>query len=361
MFGKVIVFIALVTGIALAGPQDEAVTLDNGTMCMSINVHGGAVSSCKLNKHGLNPFSWKAKRHKGNPSIKEGLFICFDRLGKPSKDDLEKGIPFHGEATGVRWEVLEQKTSEAGDLMLKMRCRLPVAKMSLVREYCLFKDSSVCRITDRIKNGNPVKKTYNVLQHPSLAPPFLDNSVMVDCNAHRGFLNVKDVSKIPGPTIGWPEINYQSKPLNLRFMKDGNGLVANYVCNESVAYGWGCVSNPKRNLLVGCLWPTKDYPWTRVWREWNQDAPKSLGVEFSTTPLGIPLEEVEQVGDLFGHATIESLDPDAETVKTFYLFLSEIPKDFAGVGNVSLSDGILTIRERDSEGKREWLLPCGNP
>ncbi len=361
MFRIVGFFILLIVGIAQADSEDESVILDNGTMRMAINEHGGAVSSCMLNKQGLNPFSWKAKRWPGNPSIKEGLFICFDRLGKPSKDDLARGIPFHGEATGVRWEVLEQKTSELGDHLLKMRCPLPVARMTLIREYCLFKDSSVCRITDRIKNDNSFTKSYNVLQHPSLAAPFLDDSVIIDCNGFKGFLNVKDVSKIPGPTITWPEINFKSEPLNLRHMKDGEKLVTNYVCEDRVKYGWGSVANPDRGLLVGCLWPTDDYPWIRVWREWDGDVPRSLGVEFSTTPLGIPLEEVEQVGDLFGHATLETLEPDAETVKTFYLYLSEIPKNFSGVGNVSLSDGALKIEERNSVGKRQRALPCGKP
>jgi hypothetical protein len=350
----------LVAGWAVAEPQGDTdvVTLDNGTMRMVVNVHGGAVSSCTLKGNDLNPFSWKAKRWPGNPSIKEGLFVCFDRLGKPSKTDLDRGIPFHGEATGVRWDVLEQEASAAGNLVVRMRCRLPVAKMVLEREYCLFKDSSVCRVTDRIRNENDFRKPYNMLQHPSLAAPFLDRSVLVDCNAERGYIDTKDIRKLPAPTVSWPEVEFESKPINLRLVKDRSKFVANYVCDEETVHGWGCVSNPGKGLLVGCLWPTADYPWIRVWRECRDEAPKALGVEFSTTPLGVPLEEIEQVGELLGHQTIEYLDPGAETVKTFYLFLSEIPPDFSGVGEIAVDADSLNIKERNPANKRQWALPC---
>ena len=130
-------------------------------------------------------------------------------------------------------------------------------------------------------------------------------------------------------------------------MKPSEGFVSNYLCEESVAQGWGCVSNPDKELLVGCLWNTAEYPWIRVWREWKEDQPQALGIEFSTTPLGIPLEEIREVGNLLGHPTIESLEPGAETVKSFYLFLSRIPKDYTGVKLVEIVEGVLRLTERD--------------
>jgi hypothetical protein len=346
-------------GMVFAGPGNEAdtVVLDNGTMRMVINRHGGAVSSCTLAANPLNPFSWKAKRWPGNPSLKEGLFLCFDRVGKPSASDLERGIPFHGEAAGVPWTVLEQATLKSGGQRLLMQCSLPLAGMTLTREYHLFSGSSACRITDRIRNDNPFRKSYNVLQHPSLAAPFLDRSVIVDCNASKGFINVKTAHEIPGPAIRWPEVEYGSAAVNLRRMTDGEDLVANYVCGDGVESGWGTVSNPSQGLLAGCLWPTRDYPWIRIWREWDGETPKALGIEFGTTPLGIPLEEIEQVGSLLGRPVIEALDTGAGTEKSFYLFLAEIPEDYAGTGSIMLEEDALRIQERGTGKLRLWQLP----
>jgi hypothetical protein len=361
MAGRVALFIIWVAGLAQAAAPMQTVTLNNGTMRMQVNVHGGAVSSCTLNGQDLNPFNWKQHSQPGNPSRKEGLFTCFDRVGKPSAADAARGVPSHGEAAAVRWDVLEKSTSRAGDQLLRMRCKLPVARMTLVREYCLFRDSSVCRITDRITNDNTVVKPYNVLLHPSHAPPFLDDSVIIDCNASRGFINTKDIRTIPGPTIAWPQIRYQDEPVNLRRMKDGNWMVANFVCDEQAVHGWGSVANPGRELLVGCLWPRDDYPWIRVWREWEDDAPKALGVEFGTTPLAIPFEQIRQVGDLLDQPTLQTLEPGAMTEKTFYLFLARIPRDFSGTEAVALDAGTMKIQERSAEKKREIILPCGAP
>jgi hypothetical protein len=341
--------------------DSKVVVLDNGSMRMEINLLGGAISSCRLSEVDLNPFSWESSWKEGDFPRKEGFFTCFDRVGHSSQEDKLKGIPFHGEATSEIWELLGQSVDTNGNLLLRMRCQLPIAKMSLVREYCLFKDSSVCRVIDRFKNNNTFRKSYNILQHPSLGAPFLDETVLVDCNGETGFMNSKILTEMPGPILSWPEVRYQDQMINLRFLKDKNGLVANYVCADDEKYGWGCVSNPGRGLLVGCLWPTADYPWIRVWRAWGEAGPNALGVEFGTTPLGVPMNEVQAMGDLLGRPIFETLDPGAETEKTFYLYLANIPSDFTGVEAVSLIGDTLMIEPCGSAKAREWILPFERP
>lgn len=358
MFKIKVLFLLCVTAAASA---DDVVVLDNGVMRMEVNRMGGAVSRCVLAGSGLNPFSWRAKRwNKNDRSVKEGLFTCFDRLGKPSAADQARGIPFHGEAASVEWKVLGKGKSREGHLFLRMRCMLPIAGMSLEREYCLFKDSSVCRVHDRVRNNNPFPKTYNLLMHPSHAQPFLSRSVLVDCNGATGFVNSKEPSEIPSDPIRWPEIEYQSQRLNLRMMTNGVPLVVNYLCAEDAADGWGCLSNPELGLMTGFIWPVADYPWTRIWQEWKDGAPSALGIEFSTTPLGFPLEEIERIGPLLGQPTIETLAPGEETVKTFHFFLQKIPHNFTGVGNAKLDDGALIVEERKRGGGRQWSIPCAD-
>ena len=197
---------------------EETAVLENGVVRMVVNLEGGSLASFTLRGSELNPFSWRASRRPGDPSKKEGLFLCFDRSGHPSEAEKKKGIPFHGEATSVQWKVLEQTTTKTGT-RLRVSCDLPIAGMSVMREYFLFPDSSVCRVTDRFKNQNPTEKDYNILQHPSLGPPFLDESVLLDCNASEGFINSKVTAELPGPTVGWPEIKLEGHAVNLREMK----------------------------------------------------------------------------------------------------------------------------------------------
>ncbi len=338
--------------------ESDTVVLDNGTARMSINLYGGAISSFSLNEQGLNPFSWTSRKWGNDVSKKEGFFICFDRIGFPSPSEQKKGIPFHGEATSVYWDPLNQSTNDSGDLTLNMRCRLPIAKLELNREYTLLKSSSVCRITDCIRNKNSTQKPYNILHHPSLSAPFLDSSVRVDCNASTGFLNGKNLAELPGTLHSWPTVNHQNEAINLREFKTYNGMVWNFACVPSVKQGWGCVSNPNKRLLVGCLWETDQYPWIRIWREAKENTPTALGIEFGTSPFGGSLEQIRAKGDVLNLPTLEVLQPQEEIRKTFYLFLAKIPADYTGVGRVGLDGDQLTITERRASMERRINLPA---
>ena len=344
-------------GLAVSS-EEETASLDNGIVRMVVNLHGGALSSFTLKGNDLNPFSWRANRWTGDPSKKAGLFLCFDRSGHSSAADQEKGIPFHGEATSVRWKILEQSTTKTGTL-LRVSCDLPIAKMSVTREYFLSPDSSVCRITDHFKNRNLTEKDYNILQHPSLGPPFLDESVLLDCNASEGFINSKVTAELPGPTVGWPAIKFESHTVNLREMKFKTGIVVNYRNSAQVKQGWGCVANPGKGLLVGILWHTSEYPWTRVWREWKDEIPAALGIEFGTSPLGIPFEEIKEVGDIMGLKTIHTLPPNGEIKKTFYLFIKQIPADYTAVEHVVLENYRLRLDIKTKDGAYQDTLNCG--
>lgn len=339
-----LIILCALSASMLSGSISEKLQLSNGKLDMRINRKGGAISSCTLAGSDLNPLSWQS----GNPvdgSNNEGLFVCFDRLGHPSDAEKARGVPFHGEATSVEWEVLAQFTDDDGNQHLKMRCTLPVAQMQLVREYCLFKDSAVCRITDRIKNLNTFVKHYNIVQHPSLAPPFLDESVVVDCNGGRGFWNTRSFDDMPGTVMDWPQVAYEGEVINLRRITDGNSFVANYLCPDTASHGWGTVSNAGHGLMIGFVWPRENYPWIRIWRAFKQDSPAALGVEFGSTPLGGALEKIREKGDLLGESTIEVLPPGKQSEKTFYLFLAPIGDDFRGVKEVMLDKSGLSMQE----------------
>jgi len=342
-------FLAACVCVVSVTANEETVSLDNGTARMVVNCHGGGVSSFTLSGSDLNPFSWRAKKWVDTDhSKKEGLFLCFDRSGFPSEADQARGIPFHGEATSQPWKVLERTSSEKGEL-LRMRCDLPVANMSVEREYLLFPDSSVCRITDRFINHNAAEKKYSILIHPSIGAPFLDGSVVIDCNADKGFFNSRKAEEMPGNPLVWPSVERHGQPVDLRKMTGGGNMVANYRCAPGVEQGWACAANPEQGLFIGLLWNTDEYPWMRMWRNWKDGQPDALGLEFGTSPLGIPFEEIEQVGDIFGLPTLHALPPAGEMEKTFYVFLARVSADYEGTKKIALEEGRIVLE--DSKGK----------
>jgi len=328
--------LALLFSCVVGGAIAQTAILSNRVATLKVNLQGGGIVSYPLNDSPLNPFSWRSKWTPGC----DGFFLCFDRVGPPSSEDKKIGIPPHGEAHAVRWTVLEQ-----AELRLRVQCDLPLVKMSVIREYHLYPGSSVCRITDHFKNNNSFEKPYNILMHPSLGPPFLDDQILVDCNADAGFVNTKKVAELPGKTVAWPAFN----SVDLHHMKDGQSMVVNYRTAPGVSNGWACIANPAKGLLVGTLWNTADYPWIRVWREWKDNAPAALGVEFGSSPLAMPFEKIEQIGDIMGLQTLQTLPPGGETEHTFSLFLSKIPADYSGTGNLRLESEYLVLEEKDSE------------
>ena len=336
--------------------ERDTITLDNGKVRLMVNIHGGAIADYSFVDQGLNPLSWRQGGAQNATTTRMGHFVCFDRVGKPSETEKAKGIPSHGEATSVLWKVIDQASHENGNMYVRLECKLPIATMSLTREICLFKDSSICKVTDRIKNENKFGKLYNIMQHPCISSPFLDTSVIVDCSASTGFMNTKESETIPGPLSSWPMIESKDTQVNLRVMNDTNTMVANFISEKDNIHGWSCVSNSSRQLMLGYVWNTAEYPWIRVWRRFKKEAPYGMSIEFSTTPLAIPFGDILKVGNLLDTPTIEYLDPDIEVEKTFYMFLSKIPHDFTGVKSVSLEKNQLVIEEKDSARARQLTL-----
>lgn len=338
---------SVLTGNIQAGVQTspEKIVLENRVARMEINRFGGAISSFVLLENEQNPYSWVSGRWKARDvSRKEGLFVCFDRLGVSTAEEHAAGMPFHGEATSVPWKLLKHAESN-GTCLVMLECRLPIAKMSLERTVELFDHSSVCRITDRVTNHNHFRKPFNMMQHPSIGPSFLNESVRADCNASDGFLNTRNMEDMPGRIYPWPEMSVGGHELDMRRGLPGVRAVGSYLCEAGCSDGWGTVSNPKQGVLAGNLWSAADYPWIRIWREWNDTAPMALGVEFSTTCFGKPFVAIEAKGPVLETAVLEYLNPQESCSKTFYTYLCKIPADYQGVQHVEKTGTHLMITE----------------
>ena len=116
--------------------------------------------------------------------------------------------------------MLARTTEPNGYQQLTMECRLPIARMSLLREYQLFNNSSVCRITDTITNNNSFRKPFNIMQHPTVGPAFLTETVRADCNASSGFLSTRDPKTMPGTLHAWPKFEIEQTPIDMRCYTD---------------------------------------------------------------------------------------------------------------------------------------------
>jgi hypothetical protein len=164
----------------------QTATVSNSIVQLELDVAGGSIGSFRFHDNSVNPLSWRAQvPADSSEPCGLGHFLCCDRWGQPSDAELANGMPFHGEASKQTWCVAERTDDTAS---LSMQVSLPMAGMHVQRSVALgLAGCAVARVVETVRNTNPLGRVYNMVQHPSIAPPFLDERTVVDCNGGAGF------------------------------------------------------------------------------------------------------------------------------------------------------------------------------
>src|SRR6185436_15457282 len=144
---------------------------------------------------------------------------------------------------------------------------LPKAGLSIRRTLRLSQQSAACAVREEIINENSLGRIYNAVQHPTIGPPFLDATTLVDCNGRRGFAQGGTLPTPEEPSFFWPQaLNQDGESVNLRRLAaDPSPNVVSYVIESN--FGWVTAAAPRQRLLIGYVWKTTDYPWVSLWRD----------------------------------------------------------------------------------------------
>lgn len=328
--------ILLVATIAAATAQ--TIVLETPEAKLGIMLQGGAINDFQLKGLALNPLTWGEA---GPAGQLRGHFLCLDRWGAPSDAEKANGVPFHGEAPRVLWTRDSATAAEA-----KMHARLPMAGLRVSRTAELR--GAVAKITETVTNENKLGRVYNWVQHPSIAPPFLDATTLVDANARQGFMQSSPMPNPEHPSVVWPQALKDSTPVNMRMLTDDpNPNVVSYVVDQE--WGWTTAATPGKGLLLGYLWKTAEYPWFNAWRHTEQGKPAARGLEFGTTGLHQPYPVLVKKGRIFGRPLYDFLDTGESSTKTFWMFLARIPAGFEGVSSVRMAGGDIVVTGRDGK------------
>lgn len=339
------------------GQNRPELTLEGDVVTITMDLGGGAISSFRFTDDGLNPFTWNSPEPGAVDPQPMGHFICFDRWGQPSEGEGANGMPFHGEATRIMWEQTGQTSVRGGVHKAVVKCELPMGGLRMTRTMSLRDGSSVVSVSERVENIRPLGRMYNLVQHPSIAPPFLDESVRVDCNVWKGFMQESPMPVPEEPPLYWPGSPYKGEIADLRYLTDDpRPAVVSFIFREGVEYGWVTAYNPGKGLLAGYIWKTADYPWLNLWRNTKDDKPAARGLEFGTTGLHQPFPVLAEKGRIFDTPVFAYIDAGEEQVRSYDMFLAKVPADFQGVGDVQYTDDGLVITEEDG-AKRKITLP----
>jgi hypothetical protein len=366
IIGSCAIVLGLVSSTSAAGEVAsgrKSLVLENQAARLVVDLGGGSLGEFKFRTGELNPLSWNSPVP-GDASIHGfGHFLCLDRWGPPSEAEGAHGMPYHGEAAHVPWEIVRGAGVRDGLMEAELRAVLPKAGLSVRRTIRMSEKGAVCAVREEVRNENPLGRIYNMVQHPTIGPPFLDETTLVDCNGRKGFAQGGSLPNPEEPSFFWPQaLTTDGEGVNMRRLTNKpEPNVVSYSIDAS--YGWVTAATPPKGLLIGYLWRTKDYPWVSLWRDVREGRPAARGLEFGTTGLHQPFATLVEKGRIWNRPLLEYLDSGAAVVKTYLVFLVSIPNDFGGVESIEVEKDQLSLNERGREKPRifrveaEGLIP----
>lgn len=323
---------------------------------ITVDLGGGSIADFHLGKNGLNPLQWDSWDFSETPDDDPpltprsmGHFLCLDRWGPATPAEIAHGMGWHGEATTSWWSVTKAPIESGRFIEAQMMAKLPLAGLEVVRKIQLHKNEAIFKVDEAVKNTRHIGRIYNIVQHPTIGPPFLDETTVVDANGTRGFMQETPAPHFEKPEVLWPfAMKKDGTKVNMRHLKnDATPAVVSYIIEDK--YGWTTAVNAKQQLLIGYIWPSKDYPWFDAWRHVAENKPFARGLEFGTTGLHQPGPVLVEKGKIFDRHIFKFIDADETQLFSYANFLMKVPRDFGGVKKIEYKNGKISVTERGAK------------
>ncbi len=325
--------------------------LQNSSASFGINLFGGAITDFHLKDNTINPFTWTVNNSDMPLNNRRGAnftghFLCLGRWGSPTEGEIEAGVPHNGQSGNTCWQLKKPASS----LQMKMQSSAPMDGIHVKRTIVMDALSPVVKVTEQVQSTTTISRLFNMVQHATIGPPFLDTSVVIDCNAGKGFLQSMSYPDPQRFQFEWPNglADSAGAALDLQSSATPFSYVATHIFNDRI--GWITATNASRNLLVGYIWKTAEYPFVNVWQQWKDNRLWAKGLEFGTTGVGKSYQDLLEVDTRFnGIPSFFLLDAKQQFQKSYCCFLLKIPAGFRGVQSVKLFDGKIAIIEKGNE------------
>ena len=339
--------------------------MHNEQCSITIDKLGGGIVDFHLREQGVNPLNFnflhQSKYH--DDLYFKGHFLCLGRWGDPSPGELAAGLNKHGEFLKLKWKAVKE------DNTINMSASSKLEGLSIERKMELSKQSPCFKIIEKVRNDNVLGRMYNMVQHPTIANPFLNEETIVECNATLGFDYAADRYDDSFATL-WPLVQIKNGAhIKLDKPDQSYSSIFCFIVNPKEEYGWITAWSPIHNTLLGYIWKRSDYPWINHWLHWeaaagnNQslsiagnNSPGKLlyrGLEFGATGIHKPFNEilVKNLLNVLGESSLCMIDAGEEHIRSFYSFMYAIPSGFKGVQNVSFNPEDISVFEKETDAK----------
>jgi hypothetical protein len=326
--------------------DSNTLVFDGYSTRLVVDTRGGAISEFRIKSSEINPLNWNVPQTADFKPHAFGHFLCLDRWGPPSDAEGKRGMPYHGEASNVRWSIEESPTRTNGMIEGIMSAKLPLAGLSIRRTIKLSYPNWLFTVREDVRNERDLGRIFNMVQHATIAPPFLDENTIVSCNGVKGFAQGGTLPNPEEPLSEWPNaLKKDGTVVDLRHLTDDpEPNFVSYAIDEP--YGWVTAANPSKGWLIGYIWRTQDYPWVSLWRDVHDGKPAARGLEFGSTGLHQPFPILVKKGKIMDRQLFEYIDAGQTITKRYTGFLVGIPHDFSGVSSAVVDGEFLHLHEK---------------
>ncbi|WP_194777901.1 hypothetical protein [Pararhodonellum marinum] len=333
--------------------------LENEQSSLTIHQKGGAIIDFHLKDNGVNPLCFEFSKdqmpenNKGGAPYR-GHFLCLGRWGLPSSGEIKAGIPNHGQIANVAWKI----DGRSNQKCLMMEAIAPKEGLKLERKIRLDPKIALIEVSECVTNQNPLGRVFNMVQHPTLAKPFLAVDTLIDCNGDIGF--DQDFPGTPdSDSFTWPYVKLGNDgDENLRNPKIPRNAVYTIIVRKTDELGWITAFSPSLKTMIAYIWKRSDYPWIHHWLHYEGSKLEYRGMEFGTAGIHQPFKTIlMEFPKVFDHHTFDYIDSGEKKVKKYLSFLIQIDSEFQGVDHIGLDHEIIFIKEKHKDN--HIIIPLG--
>lgn len=305
----------------------RAAVIENADLRVTVLREGGHVAEIFAKATGVNPL-WTPPWPSIEPSAFDpathptmgsgpdartlagimGHNLCLDIFGDPTEEEAAAGLPAHGEAPVVSYEI----ECGAEEEMLLRAC-LPASQLAFERRIRLR--GPVVEFTETVENLTATDRPIGWTQHVTLGAPFVEcGATRFEASATRskvyeGTFGPADYL-VPGAEFDWPMApRAGGGAADLRAYNDApvSSGFTTHLMDPGRANAFFVAWSPRFRTAIGYVWRREDFPWLGIWEEnrsrthtpWN-GATITRGMEFGVSPMPENRRRMIERGSMFG-------------------------------------------------------------
>ena len=338
-----------------------ALVLANDKISLTVISEGGAMAQIVLaaDKEKINPLwnpYWIARQAGLSPptTLYRGHFVCIDGFGPVSAEERAAGLPMHGEAYVLPWQ-LQSHQKQGATTSAAFAVTLPIAQETFSRTFHIVDGENIVWVDSSVTSLLGFDRPVFWGEHATVSAPFLEpGKVAVDMPAFKA--RTKAYQTQAGPPrqlrssvdFTWPlapTVDGQTFDMRTAPIKAGTEHTTTLM-DPSRRLAYATALHLEKRLLIGWVFRREEFPWVQTWLSYPGPNRMTRGLEFSTQPFDLTRAEVLKNGPLFDSPVLRILPAKSTIASSFLMFYTAVPDGFSKVDDVQLTGGKLVIEDR---------------